>query len=130
MRELVAPLLLLLVLACAPTTAHDVALGVTKAGIRQLRLGMAEAEVRRLLGEPLSIARSEDREHVVYWYTRSVPGARGYPVLYVGFEQGRLYLVQAEAKVFWGHDEEFLYLLDARNPGGFEADEFEQAFPR
>lgn len=114
--------------ACGPKA--DVVPGVTKAGIRSIRLGMSEHEVRGVLGAPLAVkvgtANQSDR---VLEYTKKVEGA-SHPMLWVTLREGRVRLVYAKKYSWWDRNDEAIYLLNDQTPVPWQTREFEEMFPR
>ena len=105
-----------------------VASGVTRDAIRSIRVGMTEGELVRILGEPLSSDFDAGRGVRTLNYARAVPGARWYPMLWVHLREGRVSEVYAKKYVWWGKDDEGVYILN--DAGQSETREFERTFRR
>lgn len=117
-----------LVALVAGRGGETLAPGVTRAAIRSIRVGMTEGEVVRILGEPLSSDFDADRRVRTLNYTRAVPGARWHPMLWVHLTEGRVSEVYAKKYVWWGKDDEGVYMLN--DAGQSETREFEHTFRR
>ena len=130
---------------CNPMGQSDLAPGVGCAAIRKVRLGMTEAEVLAILGPPLEKkenytggmtcgptgcqpAYPPGRTQLIY--SREVPGARWYPMLWVYLDHGHLSEVYAKRYIVWGADDIGVYdlSLGARTKA-WERSEFEETFP-
>ncbi len=103
--------------------------GVTRDGIRAVRLGMTREEVEAILGPPMSSERTPYRERgVTLTYSRPVPFARWYPMLWVHLREGRVISVYAKRYILWGIDDIGVYGLGAE--GRWEGTEFQATFQR
>jgi hypothetical protein len=113
-------------LACQ--SVEDVAPAVTRAGIRAVRVGMTEAEVIQILGEPIARTRNAELGVNTLEYARPVRRARWYPMLWVHLEAGRVSEVYAKRYIWWGSDDYGVYSLSST--GQSERPDFETTFPR
>jgi outer membrane protein assembly factor BamE (lipoprotein component of BamABCDE complex) len=105
-----------------------IASGVTRDAIRSVRVGMAEDEVVRILGEPLSTTVDQAHDVKTLEYTLPMRRARWYPMLWVHLKGGRVNEVYAKKYVWWGLDDEGVYGLSDK--GQWEAPNFESTFRR
>ena len=100
---------------------------VTVESIQQIELGMTQKQAIDLLGAPLDTRRDVDRNRFTLQFSKPVPGARWYPMLWVHLEDGRVIEVYAKRYILWGVDDEGVYGLTQDRRWG--AAEFSQTFP-
>ncbi len=111
------------------TSRTGLAPGVTRDGIRAVRIGMTREEVEAILGPPMSSERTPYRERgVTLTYSRPMSFARWYPMLWIHLLEGRVISVYAKRYILWGMDDIGVYGLGAE--GRWEAREFEATFQR
>jgi hypothetical protein len=124
--------LLLIVLLTIPWSGgSDLAGNVNVLNIRKIRLGMTQAQVIELLGEPFSV----EKKSIEYWppnsfvmhYSRPGQRARWYPMLWIHLKDDKVEEVYAKRYIFWGVDDEGVYLLDGRHDS--EGVRFTSTFP-
>jgi hypothetical protein len=126
---LIIVVLLGLMLAFVLRGAHDLSSGVTTQTIRAVALGMTEAQVITLLGEPLARETREDGRHTLQ-FSRPVTGVSWYPMLWVYFRNGQVTGIYAKRYILWLGDDNIVYLISA-NPRipAYIPSEFEKTFP-
>ncbi len=94
--------------------------------IRALQVGMTEEEILSIIGEPFDITHSSvDPFIMTFTYSKRVPFARWYPMLWVHFQDGKVIEVYAK-RYFWG-DDIGIYAVEIN--GSWETPLFEQSFP-
>jgi hypothetical protein len=93
-----------------------------------VRVGMSEAEVIQVLGEPVARTPHPELGVNTLEYARPVRRARWYPILWVHLKAGRVSEVYAKRYIWWGSDDYGVYSLSST--GYSERPEFETTFPR
>lgn len=108
-------------------SGHRLADGVSIEAIRAMQVGMTEEEVLSIIGEPFDIAPSSLNPFIMtFTYSKRIPIARWYPMLWVHFQDGKVIEVYAKRYYFWGDDIGILWLgID----GSWETPLFEPSFP-
>jgi SmpA / OmlA family len=99
--------------------------------IRQIRIGMSQAEVEAILGEPFSTEKKDEYYYgtnaYVMRYSKPVQLARWFPMLWVHLKNGKVEEVYAKRYILWGVDDEGVYGLDVDRH--WEATSFKETFP-
>lgn len=116
------------VIGCSQQSGSDLAPGVTKAGIRSLRIGMKDVDVLATLGAPYEKRRLSSGE--VWVYSRHVKRAQEYPMFSIYVEGGTLRNASADKYIWWGRDEDGVFYLGEGQESPWESAEFERVFPR
>ena len=113
--------------ACNP--AADLPPGVTALSIRQLRVGMSEAEVVGLVGPPSFRKELEGSGGaVLLGFTRPGGNMRTYPNLGVVLVEGRVSNASATRHLWF--DNEVVFFVSESHPAGWESPDLESAFAR
>lgn len=111
LRE-ISVLALAIVLSGCVSAARLASDRVDASRIRQIRIDMAESEVRAILGQPLSVERVPSMpDSATMNYTKRALYAWSYPMLWVHLEDGRV--VSVYAKLYKGFDDRGVYVLTA-----------------
>ena len=115
--------------------------GVTVEAIQAVQPGMTEAEVIAILGEPFERGPSGYPNEITFTYSKPAYFARWYPMLWVHFQDGKLYNLTAQRRfgVFNpGHDNHrglekvgvYWTGIDGYGKEGwYKTELFEQTFP-
>jgi hypothetical protein len=110
---------------------EDVGPGVTKDGIRRIRIGMSERDVVGLIGNPLEVELERGSpEKRTLKYSRPVSGAMTYPMIWVGLEDDKVRLVYVKRYFMWESDDDAVYLLNDRYVNGWESSRFKSVVKR
>jgi hypothetical protein len=107
-RFVFASFLILLLTSCG---ARALAPGVSCSSIRSIRLGMTDAEVVSILGEPIAREPGYPAGVTTLVYSRPVRGARWYPMVWVHLRNGRVLAAYVKKYLFWGADSVGVYGL-------------------
>ena len=118
----------LCVVAAGCRSTAELSPKVTRASIRQIKLGNAQATVTELLGAPRERKDMSDG-WITLVYSRPAAGSATYPMLWVTLHNDAVTEVYAKRYVLWGADDDGVYLLNERNPQGWVSPDFDGAFP-
>jgi hypothetical protein len=124
---------LVALVACVLTACGGAELAsrrVTVRNIAHVSLGMSQDEVVATLGPPFSVEPEpyQASDAQVMNYSRPAKNARWYPMLWVHLRGGAVAEVYAKRYVWWGTDDEGIYLLSPKHPHP-DATGLTKAFP-